>query len=167
MPESVIAIIRSADNGDSNDSSRWLGRTAATCLSQWEKGTSQCSGFHQIMTRVKAMPWTGSPDDDDFVRAVTAIRNCSCEVSNHYSVLRSASYPVGKTFPFVDAYHFLVAQKYFVAKPEQEFPATIWNAARCVRCNERVGQRWFRTKRQSQSLETSISTQHVSSKFRV
>jgi hypothetical protein len=49
IPESVIAIISSADNGDPNDSRRWLGRTAAACLSQWEKVTSQCSEFHQIM----------------------------------------------------------------------------------------------------------------------
>jgi hypothetical protein len=34
IPESVIAIVTSADNGDSNDSRRWLGRTAAACLSQ-------------------------------------------------------------------------------------------------------------------------------------
>jgi hypothetical protein len=56
IPESAIAIISSTDNGDSNDSRRWLGRTAAACLSQWEKVTSQCSDFHQIMTRVKAKP---------------------------------------------------------------------------------------------------------------
>jgi hypothetical protein len=62
------------------------------------------------MTRVKAKPWTGSPDEEDFVRAFTAIRNRSCDVSNLYSVLRSASYPVGETFPFVDAYRFLVEQ---------------------------------------------------------
>jgi hypothetical protein len=119
IPESVIAIVSLADNGDSNDSRRWLGRTAAACLSQWEKVTSQCSDFHQIMTRVKAKPWPGCPEDEDFVRAVTAIRNRSCEVSNLYSVSRSASYPVGKTFPFVDAYQFLVAQNYFVAKPRR------------------------------------------------
>jgi hypothetical protein len=58
-------------------------------------------------------------------------------------------------------------KNYFVAKPQQEFPATIWNAASCVRYNERVGQRWFRTKSQSHSLEWSISTQQVSSIFRV
>jgi hypothetical protein len=81
------------------------------------------------MTRVKAKPWTGSLEEEDFVRAVTAIRNRSCEVSNLYSVLRSASYPVGKMFSFVDEYHFLVAQNYFVAKPQQKFCATIWNAA--------------------------------------
>jgi hypothetical protein len=141
MPESVIAIDSSADNGDSNDSRRWVGRTTVACLSQWEKGTSQYSDFHQIMTRVKAKPWTGSPEEEDFVRAVTTIRNRSCEVSNLYSVLRSASYPVGKTFSFVDAYHFLVAQNYFVATPQQEFRAIFWNAARCVWYNERVGQR--------------------------
>jgi hypothetical protein len=116
IPESVKAIVSSADNGDSNDSRRWLGRTAAACLSLWEKVTSQCSDFHQSMTRVKAKPWTAPPEYDDFVRAVTAIRNRSCEVSNLYSVLRSASYPVGKTSLVVDAFHFLVAQKYFVAK---------------------------------------------------
>jgi hypothetical protein len=33
-PESVITIVISADNGDSNDSRRWVGRTAAACLSQ-------------------------------------------------------------------------------------------------------------------------------------
>jgi hypothetical protein len=75
------------------------------------------------MTRVKAKPWTGSPEDEDFVRAVTAIRNRSCDFSYLYSVLRSASYPVGMTFPFVDAYHFIVAQNYFFAKPQQESPA--------------------------------------------
>jgi hypothetical protein len=117
------------------------------------------------MTRVKAKPWTGSPEEEDFVRAVTAIRNRSCEVSNLYSVLSSASYPVGKTVSVVDAHHFLVERKYFVAKHQQEFPAIIWNAARCVRCNEWVGQCWFRTKSQSHSLEWSISTQHVSSIF--
>jgi hypothetical protein len=85
--------------------------------------TSQCSDFHQIMTRVKAEPWTGSPEEEDFVRAVTTIRNRSCEFSNLYGVLRSASYPVGKTFPFVDAYHFLVAQNLFVAKTQQESSA--------------------------------------------
>jgi hypothetical protein len=37
IPESVITIISSADKGDSNDSRRWLGRTDAACLSQWEK----------------------------------------------------------------------------------------------------------------------------------
>jgi hypothetical protein len=105
MPESVIAIVSSADNGDSDDSRRWLGRTAAAFLSQWEKVTRQCSEFRQIMTRVKAKPWTGSPEDEDFVRTVTAIRNRSCEFFNLYSVLRSASYFAGKTFPFVDAYH--------------------------------------------------------------
>jgi glutathione S-transferase len=140
IPESVIAVVSSADNGDSNDSLRWLGRTAAAFLSQWEKVTSQCSDFHQIMTRVKAEPWTGSPKDEEFVRAGTAIRNRSCGVFNLNSVLRNANYPVGKSFPFVDAYHFLVAQKYFDAKPEQESHATIWNAARCVRYNERVEQ---------------------------
>jgi hypothetical protein len=119
------------------------------------------------MTKVKAMPWTGSPEVEDFVRAVTSIRNRSCEFSNLYSVLRSASNRVGKTFPFVDAYHFLVAQNYFVAKPQQEFRATIWNAARCVRYNERVGPRWFRTKGQSHSSERSTFTQHVSSNYRV
>jgi hypothetical protein len=118
------------------------------------------------MTRVKAKPWTGSPEDEDFVRAVSAIRNHSCEVSNLYSVLRSASYPVGKTFSFVDAYHFLVAQNYFVAKPQKKH-VTVWNAARCVQYNERVWQRWFRTKSQSHSLERSTSTQHVSSNYRV
>jgi hypothetical protein len=56
------------------------------------------------------MPWTGSLEVEDFVRAVAAIRNRSCEFSNLCSVLRSASYPVGKTFSLVDAYHFLVAQ---------------------------------------------------------
>jgi hypothetical protein len=121
-PESVIAIVSSADNGDSNDSSRWFGRTAAACLSQREKVTSQCSDFHRIMSRVKAKPWTGSPDDEDLVRAVTAIRNRSCEVTNLCSILRSASYPAGKTFSFVDAHHFLVAQNYFVAKPQNDFP---------------------------------------------
>jgi hypothetical protein len=141
IPESVIAIVRSADNGDSDASRRWLGRTAAACLSEWEKVTSQCSEIHKIMTRVKAKPWTGFPEDEDFVHAVTAIRNRSCEVSNLYSVLRSASYPVGKTFPFVDAYHFFVEQNYFVAKPQQIFPSTIRNAPRCVQYNERVGQR--------------------------
>jgi hypothetical protein len=119
------------------------------------------------MTRVKATPWTGSPEDEDYFRAVTAIRNRSCEVSNPYSVLRSASYSVGKTFSFVDAYHLLFAQNYFVAKPQQEFPSTIWNAARCVRYNERVGKRRFRTKSQSHSLEWLIPAQHVSSIFRV
>jgi hypothetical protein len=114
IPESVIIIVSSADNGDSNDSCRWSGRTAAACFSQWEKATSQNSDFHQIMTRVKAKPWTGSPEDDGLIRAVTAIRNRSCEVSNLYSVLRSASYPVGKTFLFVDAYNFLVAQNYLL-----------------------------------------------------
>jgi hypothetical protein len=109
-------------------------------LPQWEKVTSYGSDFHQIMTRVKAKPWTGSPEEEDFVRAVTAIRNRSCEFNNHQRVLHTASYPIGKTFPFVDAYHFLVAQNYFVAKPQQEFPATFWNAASCVRYNERVGQ---------------------------
>jgi hypothetical protein len=123
IPESVITIVSSADNGDSNDSRRWLGRTAAACLSQWEKFTSKGSDFQQIMTRVKAKPWTGSPEEEDFARAVTAIRNRSCKFSNHYSVLRSTSYPVGMTFPFEDAYHFLVAQNYFVAKPQQESPA--------------------------------------------
>jgi hypothetical protein len=167
IPESVIAIVSSADNGDSNDSRRWVGRTAAACLSQWEKVTSQCSGFHQIMTRVKTKACTGSPEDEDFVRAVTAIRNRSCEVSNLYSVLRSTSYPGGKTFSIVDAYHFLVAQNYIVAKSQKKIPATIWNAARCVQYNERVGQRWFRTKSQSHSLERSTSTQHVSSNYRV
>jgi hypothetical protein len=122
IPESVIAIVSSADNGDSNDSRRWLGRTASACLSQWEKVTSQCSDFHQIMTRAKAKPWTGSPEDEDFVRAVAAIRNHSCKFSNLYSALRSARYPVGKTFSFEDAYHFLVAQNYFVAKPQKNFP---------------------------------------------
>jgi hypothetical protein len=146
IPESVIIIDSSADNGDSNDSRRWLGRTSAACLSQWEKVTSQCSDFHQIMTKVKAKPWTGSPEEEDFVRAVTAICNRSCEVSNLYSVLRSASYPVSKTFLFVDAYHFLVAQNYLVANPQKSLSATLWNAARCVSYNERVGQRWFRTK---------------------
>jgi hypothetical protein len=68
IPESVITIDSSADIGDSNDSGRWLGRTAAACLSQWEKVASQCSDFHQIMTRVKAKPWTGSPEEEDFVR---------------------------------------------------------------------------------------------------
>jgi hypothetical protein len=165
IPESVIAIASSADNGDSNDSHRWLGRTAAACLSQREKVTSQCSDFHQIMTRVKEKPWTGSPKEEDFFCAVTAIRNRSCKVSNLYSVLRSASYSVGKSFLFVNAYHILVAQNYFVAKPQQEFSATIWNAGSCVRYNERVGQRWFRTKSQGHSLEKSISTQHVSSSF--
>jgi hypothetical protein len=62
------------------------------------------------MTRVKAKPWPDSPEEEDFVRAGTAIRNRSCEFSNLDSVLGSASYPVGKTFPFVDAFHFLVAQ---------------------------------------------------------
>jgi hypothetical protein len=61
-PESVITIVCSADNGDSNDSRRWLGRMVAARLSQRRKVTSQCSDFHQIMTRVKAKPWTGSPD---------------------------------------------------------------------------------------------------------
>jgi hypothetical protein len=121
---------------------------------------------HNAVSHIKVKPRTGSPQEEDFVRAVTAIRNRSCEFSNLCSVLRSASYPVGKTIPFVDAYHFLVAQNYFVHKP-QEFPATTWNAARCERYNERVGQRWFRTKSQSHSLERSISTQHVSSNFRV
>jgi hypothetical protein len=69
MPESVITIVSSADNGDSHDSRRWLGRTAAACLSQWEKVTSQCSDFHQIVTRVKAKPWTGFPEGEDFVCA--------------------------------------------------------------------------------------------------
>jgi hypothetical protein len=63
IPESAITIVSSAENGDSNDPSRWLGRTAAACLSQWEKFTSQCSDFHQIMTIVKAKPWTGSPEE--------------------------------------------------------------------------------------------------------
>jgi hypothetical protein len=36
-----------------------------------------------------------------------------------------------------------------------------------VRYNERVGQRWFHPKSRSHSLERSISTQHVSSIFRV
>jgi hypothetical protein len=67
IPESVITIDSSADIGDSNDSGRWLGRTAAACLSQWEKVASQCSDFHQIMTRVKAKPWTGSPEEEDFM----------------------------------------------------------------------------------------------------
>jgi hypothetical protein len=138
IPESVLAIVSSAENGDSNDSCRWIGRTAAACLSQWEIVTSQCSDFHQIMTRVKAKPWTGSPEDEDIARAVPAILNRSCEVYNLYSVLRSASYPVGKTFSFVDAYHFLVAQSYFVAKSQKKNPATIWNATRCVRYNEWV-----------------------------
>jgi hypothetical protein len=53
IPESVITIVSSADNGDFNDSRRWLGRTVAACLSQCEKVTIQCSDFHQIMTRVK------------------------------------------------------------------------------------------------------------------
>jgi hypothetical protein len=119
------------------------------------------------MTRVKTKPWAGSSEDKDFVRAVTAIRNRSCEFANLYSVLRSVSNPVGKTFSFVDAYHFLVAQNYFVAKPQQEILATIWNAARFVRYNVRVGQRWFCTKSQSHRLERSISTQHVFSIFRV
>jgi hypothetical protein len=57
------------------------------------------------------------------------MKTCSCSygnlqsllrVSNLYSVLRSASYPVGKKFSFVDAYHFLVAQNYFVAKPQKK-----------------------------------------------
>jgi hypothetical protein len=56
IPELVIGIITSADNDNSNDSRRWLGRTATACFSQWEKVTSQCSDFHQIMTRVKAKP---------------------------------------------------------------------------------------------------------------
>jgi hypothetical protein len=119
------------------------------------------------MTRVEAKPWTGYTEEEDFVRAVTAIRNRSCEVSNLYSVLRSASYPVGKTFPFADANHFLVAQNYFVAIPQKKKSATIWNAAICVWYDERVGQRRFRTKSQSHSLELSISTQHASSIFRV
>jgi hypothetical protein len=168
IPESVIAIVCSADSGDSNYSRRRVGRTAAACLSYWEKFTSQCCDFHQIMTRVKAKPGTGSPEDEDIVRAVTAIRNRSCVVSNLYSVLRSASYPVGKTFSFVDAYHFLVAQDYFVAKPQTKINThEVWIAARCVRYNERIGQRWFRTKSQSHSLERSTSTQHVSSKYKV
>jgi hypothetical protein len=138
IPESVIAIVSSADNGDSNDSRRWLGRTAAACLSQWEKVTNQCSDFHQIMTRVKTKTWTGSPGDEDFVRAVTAIRNRSCEVSNLYGVLRSASYPVGKTLSVVDANRFLVAQKYCVAKYRQKMPATILER-RQVRTVQRTG----------------------------
>jgi hypothetical protein len=119
---------------------------------------SQCSDFHQIMTKVKAKPWTGLPEEEYFVREITAIHNRLCGFSNLYSFLRSARYPVGKTFPFVDAYHFLVAQNYFLVKPQQEFPDTFCNAARCVRCNERVGQRWFRTKSQSHSLEWSVFT---------
>jgi hypothetical protein len=74
------------------------------------------------MIRVKAKPWTDSPEEEDFVRAVTAIRNRSCNVSNLYSVLSSASYPVSKTFSFVDAYHFLAAQNYFAAKPQKKIP---------------------------------------------
>jgi hypothetical protein len=74
----------------------------------------------RVKAKVKAKPWTGFLEDEDFVRAVTAIRNRSCEVSNLYSVLHSASYPVGKTFSFVDAHHFLVAQNYFVAKPQKK-----------------------------------------------
>jgi multimeric flavodoxin WrbA len=103
LPGSVKAIVSSADNGDSNNSRRWVIQTAAAFLLQLEKVASQCSDFHQIMTRAKAKPWTGSPEDEAFVRAVTAIRNRSREVSNLYRVLRSASYPVGKTFSFVDA----------------------------------------------------------------
>jgi hypothetical protein len=63
------------------------------------------------MTRVKAKPWTGSLQEEGFVRAVTAIRNRSCEVSNLYSVLRSASYPVGKTFSFVDAFTIFLSHR--------------------------------------------------------
>jgi hypothetical protein len=125
IPDSVITVVSSADNGDSNDLRRWLGRTAAAYLSQWEKFTSQGSYFHQIMTRVKANPWTGSPEEIDFVRAVTAIRKRSCEFSNLYRVLRRASYDVGKTSLFVDANHIRAAQHYFIAKCQQRFPATI------------------------------------------
>jgi hypothetical protein len=110
IPEWVISIASSADKSDSNDSRRWLGRTAAACLSQWEEGTNQCSDFHQIMTGVKEKPWTGSPEEEDFFRAVPAIRNRSCKDFSLYSVLRSASYSVGKSFLFVNAYHILVAQ---------------------------------------------------------
>jgi hypothetical protein len=75
------------------------------------------------MIRVKAKQWTGSPEEVEFVRAGTAILNRSCESSNLYSVLCSASHPVGNTFPFEDAYHCLVAQNYFVAKTQQESSA--------------------------------------------
>jgi hypothetical protein len=37
IPESVIVIISSADNSDSNDSRRWLGRTAAACCRNGRK----------------------------------------------------------------------------------------------------------------------------------
>jgi hypothetical protein len=80
-----------------------------------------------------------------------------------FRLVVTAQYIYHKTFSFVVAYHFLVAQNYFVSKPQKKFSATIRNAARCVRYNERVGQRSFRTKSQSHSLERSISTQHVSS----
>jgi hypothetical protein len=98
IPESVITIVSSADSGDSNDPRRWLGRTAAACLSQCEKVTSQCSEFHQIMTRVKAKPWTGSPEEEDFVRAVTAIRNRSCEFSNSIALCAAPAILAARRF---------------------------------------------------------------------
>jgi hypothetical protein len=81
--------------------------------------TSQFNDFHQFLKRVKSKHWTGFPQEDDFIRAATALRNGTCEFSNIYHVLRSASYPLGKKFIFVAEYQFLAANNYFVTESQR------------------------------------------------
>jgi hypothetical protein len=152
IPESVIAIVSSADNGDSNDSRRWVGRAAAACLSQWEKVTSQCSDIPQIMTRVKAKLWTGSIEDEEFVRAVRQFA-----IARAKSPISIAFYVAPAT---LSARRFLTWMRIiFLSLRTSLFPNLRKNNSPLFGTSpDACG---------TTSLERSTSTQHVSSNYRV
>lgn len=81
-------------------------RTGDAIVQRHRKARCECIKFEGIICSMKAKKPTGSPTEEDFFRAATAVYNGEALISNMYTFLRDASVPIGPMFPFLDCLHF-------------------------------------------------------------
>lgn len=97
-------------DGGALDMRRWDGRSIPACLKRWGKIKELCTRFHAAVDKVRCTDFANGPlTEHEIERCATLIYNDgNPSVDMLHDVLRQPNYPVGKQFPFLEAFRFML-----------------------------------------------------------
>lgn len=82
-------------------------RCAEAIVQRHRKARCESIRFEGIIGTIKKKMTTGSPTEEDIMRAATAVYNGDANLSNMYTYLRDSSVYCGPAFVFHDCFLFL------------------------------------------------------------
>lgn len=99
--EDILEKLREKETG-----LRFASRTGDAIIQRHRKARCESIKFEGIIGSMRKKNPTGSPTDEDFLRAATAVYNGDATIANMSTYFRNASVPCGPTFLFLKCLYF-------------------------------------------------------------